>query len=79
MLIQVGFKFNRMPTQLQPALQWLGLQFTGFPPRSSTPPTRLSRLIFDSKIPPPHKIQQRRVRTAQPNVDSISFSPSSNL
>ncbi|KAJ7040170.1 hypothetical protein C8F04DRAFT_1254337 [Mycena alexandri] len=36
-------------------------------------PTYETRLIFDSKIPPRHKIQQRRVRTAQPNVDSISF------
>ncbi|KAJ7021696.1 hypothetical protein C8F04DRAFT_1313397 [Mycena alexandri] len=36
------------------------------PARSSTQPIRPeTRLMFDSKIPPPHKIPQRRARTAQ--------------
>ncbi|KAJ7016630.1 hypothetical protein C8F04DRAFT_1201784 [Mycena alexandri] len=62
-------EFNRTPTQLQPALQWLGSQFTGFPRCNSAQPIRPeTRLIFVRLEDPQNS--QRRVRTAQPNVDS---------
>ncbi|KAJ7022519.1 hypothetical protein C8F04DRAFT_1310775 [Mycena alexandri] len=66
--IQVQSNTNSASTCL--AMAWVTIYWVSAPQLNPIRPE--TRLIFDSKIPPSHKIQQRRVRTAQPepNVDS---------